>query len=130
MRPWTFDEVRTVAQDIVAEKGEDYVYRRPSEAHGARYVHVSLPEPGCLIGHILHRFGVPLISLLEQEHLSVDRLLTSLRICADSRIVQWLLRAQGLQDAGVQWGTALRHADEYVEYYDSMVHSQDKHPSD
>ena len=94
-------------REVVAEYGENYVY--PTVGGVCRYVDDG-GSPSCLVGHVLHRFGVPLKDIERHEDsdaATVARILTN----ATPRAQDVLREAQGHQDRGSLWGVALREAE-------------------
>lgn len=60
--PYTFIQIANQLADVVASKPEDYVYISTAQLHansGCLYWHSVQEEPGCLIGQLMHRLGVP-----------------------------------------------------------------------
>lgn len=109
------ERVIEVLREVVAER-PDYVYSAPEgrRAHGATcfYVHGEGTDavPGCVVGVVLNRLGVPLEDLAEYEgdtaqHMAT-RFLTTPLSAADV-----LRRVQIEQDQGASWATALSHSD-------------------
>ncbi|MFE9660332.1 hypothetical protein [Streptomyces sp. NPDC005955] len=103
----------------VAKEHPDKIYRAPAEmlpwagAATCFYVHESPDgqEAGCYIGTVLHRLGVPLEVLKEQETYSAGEVLNSLRIPGLTYETYTLIRTvQALQDEGENWGEAYRIA--------------------
>lgn len=104
--------------EVVAMYGRDYVDPRAGGGQDALYV--ADGKPGCLIGHILARAGVPLADLAAAEGLRVSTLFgcdltVDGRVIPGSRpgvaraeptVVQALVYTQAVQDAGMNWGTA------------------------
>lgn len=97
---------------IVAEVGEDFVYRR------GLGVYVDQGSPSCIVGHYLASVGVPLDRLSKADTAApggtseaVLRLLGKLReegvLTADSGAALILSAVQWRQDEGCTWGEAL-----------------------
>lgn len=100
--------------EAVAEKGADFVYvnkyGQQADQSGdvtCQYVHGD--QPGCIVGNVLHRAGVPLDELGQYETHSVDDLGQRL-FTAEARVKLLLNHIQGHQDVGVPWGEAVRLA--------------------
>lgn len=105
-------------REAVAERGADYIYSKSEGSDGpfssCLYVHKDAagnPRPGCGVGVVLHKAGVTLGSLAEEEGLSAMQVLGSMRVKgildADPFATELLLVFQGWQDTGWPWGQAL-----------------------
>lgn len=118
----TEDDALATLREAVAEKGADYIYTTPEgvQANGnvvCSYVHNG-GEPGCIVGNVLHRWGVGLDALLRIEG-STATILGS-GVWHDGRTERYLSRpvagvlvaAQRAQDRGEPWGMALALAEE------------------
>lgn len=110
----TMTRTRKLLTEAVAEKGADYVYvnKDGKLADGTgevecHYVHGD--QPGCIVGNVLHRAGVPLDVLGEYEAQNIDHLSQSL-LTAEPRVKLLLNHIQAHQDVGVPWGEAVRLA--------------------
>lgn len=101
---------------VVEEFGADYVYQRsmrPERSHlpGCWYVNTTGDGPDCLVGQVLHRFGWTLQDLDRIEGVGVEVDLTPAGMTDLSRQARvYLGQAQGTQDSGEPWGTALVEA--------------------
>lgn len=110
------DVVRTL-REVVAER-PGHVYARPEYLPAGdngltcRYVHPSedgsTSEPGCLVGHVLHRLGVPLWALANHEGSDADNVVSALHLPLTGRTKMILCVAQSYQDEGRTWGESLR----------------------
>lgn len=92
-------QVLTTLREIVAEKGEEYVYVVPGEGHSCVYFYDG--KPSCLIGHLIDRLGwnsAP-IGLLSPHDLPPE---------ASDRLFFALQHAQIAQDSKRTWGHALQ----------------------
>lgn len=93
----------------VAERGEDYVF--PNEwkdgASQCRYVQPDGDGPACLIGVALHRLGVPLDALLDQEGCSASHVVGAVASGVTYAAARAANKAQEAQDIGATWGAAL-----------------------
>lgn len=107
---------------VVAERPE-YVYEAPEDARvddslSCYYVHRSedgTQVPGCLIGHVLNRLGVPLHVLRGYEGSDarrvVDRTVSFTGDPDEGLDVRMALQiAQSAQDGGDSWGESLAQA--------------------
>lgn len=127
----TTERVRELLKEAVTERGEDHVYVKPmktkhgydNNTEGCNYVHT--PEmdgrqeggfqPGCLVGLVLHKAGLPLDELYARDH--GDLAPSYLRqlehrslITFEDDVPDLLGRAQSRQDDGKPWGGAVRYA--------------------
>lgn len=106
--------VTPIIRQIVAEYGEDYVYKaeeRAREFPNLGCVYREFGEPSCLVGHVLDRAGVPYDKYWDLDGDSASTLLKDsphedLRIALDA--------AQTVQDVGQTWGEALKVYEEKV----------------
>ncbi|GLY55310.1 hypothetical protein [Lentzea sp. NBRC 102530] len=66
--PLTLERAKQLAAELVAEFGEGYVYEPagPADVGFCKYVHGDVP--GCIVGHMLHRHGVPLSDLRDFDY--------------------------------------------------------------
>lgn len=105
------ETVLATLREVVAES-PDYVYsnpvpsdERPDPDMSCMYVHGDVP--GCLIGHVLHRLGVPLGELAKREggaaYIVADDFLRGV----SGGVLSRLDFAQGAQDSGKTWRDAL-----------------------
>ncbi|MFE2075215.1 hypothetical protein [Streptomyces misionensis] len=102
-------------RDVVSENPEK-VYKAPPAMPGAEdgscfYVHVDedgQEEPGCIVGTVLHRLGVPLAELKEKEGLGSTAAVRglALRPSLSLTTVGVLRDIQMRQDRGASWGEA------------------------
>lgn len=117
MKTVSYQEVLAVANAVVKEFGADYVY--PGYMDGCVYVRDD--KPSCLVGHILHRLGVDLISFANEESyddgLVNERAIDTLWVTAEEYGVSFSPLAQGFlveiqrdQDCGISWGGAVEQA--------------------
>lgn len=109
------DKVIQTLREVAAER-PDYVYTNEygNRANGettCRYVHhADGPEaaPGCIVGHVLHRLGVPLESLAAREGggaIAVAVRTLGAYISLSTRDA--LALAQSNQDSGYPWGKSV-----------------------
>jgi hypothetical protein len=108
---------------ILEDFGADYVYRKRGAADSCFYVHQT-PKgevPGCIVGQLLHRLGVPLEVLKKREGRSAwaifygDALFDEGQADSPVRLEgDYLARkiqaVQSAQDRGDPWGYAVRNA--------------------
>lgn len=121
----TFDEVVKLAEAVVRERGEGYVYSHPTGGEGTcSNVHVN-PEdgtvtPGCIVGTMAIRmFDIDPIELNTDYLVDAGADVFMATVLRDystdrpkiSEKAQAFLRAiQTSQDRGVPWGVSLRNA--------------------
>lgn len=109
-------------REAVAERGEDYVYpnelkmyyRDGPEPTMCRYVKPDGSGPACIVGVVLHKYGVSLETLAEHETEAGWRVARELGV--DTRSRQMLSTAQDAQDGGKTWGAALVNAESENEF--------------
>jgi hypothetical protein len=109
------DEVLSALREVVGER-PDHTYLALSDLSDLGACRYTLNgSPSCLVGHVLHRVGVP-IETLEEFDLLASASMQALVDGApgqDSALVMeddlaWaLMAAQEAQDAGRRWGDAL-----------------------
>lgn len=116
-------------EEIVAEYGKGHLYRaevtedRRKFSTSCYYVHNTPTDasggseyvrPGCIVGHFLHRLGVPLDDLERHEGSAVDFVLDHLQgegiLYSEDGVLNILREAQTSQDLGNYWGEALGSA--------------------
>ncbi|KPC89903.1 hypothetical protein ADL27_38470 [Streptomyces sp. NRRL F-6602] len=113
----TADEVMSTLRAVVAER-PDYVYARPeadNRAAACLYVHHDdgTAKPGCLVGTVLHRLGVPLVELEKVEgEGAVSAVSTVATLEWHDAPSSALQAAQEVQDDGGTWAEALAAAEE------------------
>jgi hypothetical protein len=109
-------KVMDTLRTVVAER-PDYVYEAPEElvTDGASCFYVHGDAPGCLVGQVLNRLGVPLTDMERYEGTGAYSLLphvvelTGDPDAADD-VATALTEAQYQQDQGVTWSKALELA--------------------
>lgn len=106
----TYDRDLELLRALVAEFGEDYVYARHDDLVTCLYVHGD--QPGCGVGHVLRRAGVPLDVLRAADAAKNSSVLNvvEFRAYASPEALRLLAEFQNVQDAGDPWGEALRYA--------------------
>lgn len=112
----TVSEARVMAtlREVVAERPE-YVYERDGQfasgdADGISCLYVHRDGPGCLVGTVLHRIGVPLDKLATWEG-SGAYVVAGMTAYMPDTARNALARAQDAQDAGATWSAALAAAE-------------------
>jgi hypothetical protein len=111
-------KVLQTLREVVAERPE-YEYKAPADMLSYEdssmcfYVHGD--QPGCLVGHVLNRVGVPLSVLAQREGVGaysvVPQVLNLTGEPDDVATVQDVLtEVQYAQDQGATWGEALEEA--------------------
>jgi len=104
------EEAKCLAQEVVTEAGEDFVYVR---ADGYCRYFAADRKPDCLIGRMLARKGLKAKDLNEKEHGWYVRSLRSEALGVlecDDRTMDFLAFLQMYQDQGEPWGQVLRRA--------------------
>lgn len=110
----TLARAKELAQEVVNEFGEDYVYpeshkRQFPNQDQATCVYVHEGKPSCLVGQILHRHGVSLEELALRENIggfSVTEATTE----TEDYVSSFMSNMQWRQDEGWTWGEALAEA--------------------
>lgn len=107
----TLNKAVEITNSLIEEFGEDYVY--PPARVGAACTYVKDEAPSCLVGHILHKVGVPLGRLKVADVASygtsegADRLIGSLIeegvVHLEPKAREFLVQVQANQDAGETW---------------------------
>ncbi|MFJ8818180.1 hypothetical protein [Amycolatopsis thermoflava] len=118
------DRALQLLREVVAERGADTVYQpvrlgasRPDRAPLPNCVYAHNGAPSCLVGHALHRAGVPVEDLAKMTG-QIDELSwwpESLDVGSDA--VEVFLAAQYAQDEGSPWGDALAAAEHEAGVY-------------
>jgi hypothetical protein len=111
----TYDRALALLREVIAEKGEDYVYPKlEPEAAGDRGAvmecfYVRDDAPSCIVGHVLHRAGVSLDDLRAVEGWTPGDVEQAppFTLWADEMALELLYEVQNEQDAGRSWGEAL-----------------------
>jgi hypothetical protein len=111
----TFDRALALLREVIAEKGEDYVYPQfEPEAAGdlgavMECFYVRDDAPSCIVGRVLHRAGVTLDELRAVEGWTPVDLEHAPQFTrwADDMALELLHEVQNEQDAGRSWGEAL-----------------------
>lgn len=127
----TKEKVIELLREVVAEFGEDYLYKIPDgcDGHDGRCLYVHTDDvgnrcPGCIVGQVLHRLGVPFDFFTNREGVEVWGILPELegqgwKFTIDAS--KALEAAQAVQDKATDsfatpgdytWGAALRAAEE------------------
>jgi hypothetical protein len=112
----TAEKVLETLREVVAER-PDYVYEAPEGYTAATWVagfYVHGDVPGCVVGHVLNRLGVPLehLALVEgrDAYKVADWFLNITDPDGAMDVEHVLSVAQSRQDRGDSWGTALEAA--------------------
>lgn len=108
VEPLTLDRAVELAREVVAEKGADFVYEEEEGAWGGLYVHAG-DKPGCLVGHILLRHGVPVETLKNYNSMGIAWVADETGVAA-AEATNFLESVQGDQDDGHSWGKAVDEA--------------------
>lgn len=113
----TTEEVTEHLRAVMAEFGPDHVYDKKGEQIVCYYVeYETLGEnglrenpqaPGCLVGQILFRAGVPLEALAEFDNIgSIEAVIEREYVQVPEACNQALCELQQSQDGGDHWGLA------------------------
>lgn len=99
----TVEMVTPVIEAVVAEYGEDYVYKAEERelGEGVRCLYREDGEPSCIVGHVLDRLGVEYDP--DWEDASAEGVLQG----APTQVQNSLGITQTYQDRGHTWGEAL-----------------------
>lgn len=118
MEKITVSEADVIAtlRAVVAER-PNYVYQKPAhmdDEYSCLYVHTDADDeekrtPGCVVGHVLNRLGVPLDELEKREGKAAFRVVPDLADMPEGA-VDALSRAQSSQDDSDTWSMALDYA--------------------
>lgn len=105
-------------QQAVDERGADFVYPAEWKDDGTSegmcmYVQPDENGPACIVGYVLHAYGVALDDLSGAEGMGADNACTIFGV--DARSTRMLTLAQISQDNKHTWGHAVQRArDEHV----------------
>jgi hypothetical protein len=119
----TEKNVTEAFRQIIEDFGADYVYRKRGAADSCFYVHQT-PKgevPGCIVGQLLHRLGVPLEVLKKREGRSAWAIFYGRELLGDGEaespvraegddLTRKIQRVQSAQDRGDPWGYAVRNS--------------------
>jgi hypothetical protein len=107
----------------IAEESPEKVYEAPEgmrdEWGSCYYVHHNedgTESPGCIVGQVLHRLGVPLAKLKEAETLGATAAVRLTTQGVSDNVSDFLRFVQQKQDRGVTWSKAV--ADALEDYND------------
>lgn len=121
MEKLTYERAVELAREVVAEFGEDYVYPESvkvveNEGTPPQCLYVHEDKPSCLVGQILHKYGVSLAVLSLNEFRNA-RVVSWQLAGADDKARFFLSSAQESQDKGESWGTAVEFGFSEVKLY-------------
>jgi hypothetical protein len=112
----TYSKTVAILDSLVAEFGEDYVYKRPA---GGDCVYVHDGAPSCIVGHLLARVGVPLERLSEADRAAYGGGLSAgvlLNVLSDEGVLRYdhdvstlLADVQYYQDGGRTWKESVQY---------------------
>lgn len=111
----TYDKLVATAEDLVEEKGKDFVYLPPN---GSDCVYVekneedNSAEPSCFVGQIFFRLGMPISELESWDHAITDVGIENLlkdryNNPLDSKSAKFLTKLQIRQDLNNTWNDSL-----------------------
>lgn len=120
----TLEKAKSMVDEAIRDKGSDFVYKR-MPGMDCKYVHEgqvwdpdveeyvrdeSVYEPGCIVGYVLHKAGIPLAAMQNSEGNNAEELLDRLEraglLTVESEASEFLNNVQDLQDSGNSWGSA------------------------
>lgn len=107
-------------RQVVAEKGEDYVYPDELKDVYAGCEYMIDGQPACIVGHVFHKLRpeTPWVEngvIWDSDGNQLDWAVQTFTPAAQ----QMLLQAQMVQDGGETWGLALATSEEWMaEHYD------------
>lgn len=113
-QPFTLDDVLQAANEVVNEKGHDYVYD-PSKNPDGGCVYAVHGTPSCLVGHVIYRLDPAIFAgLAKWERQEGSEAASHLRKRGWLPGDFWtdeaefaMQRGQDSQDAGEPWGYAI-----------------------
>lgn len=113
MESLTYERAVELAREVVAEFGEEYTYpashKRLEHADGVpSCVYVHEGRPSCLVSQILHRHGVSLDELANNEFRGAWFVAGDLA-GADAKTRLFLDVVQSNQDGGTTWAQAVNN---------------------
>jgi hypothetical protein len=130
----TKDSVLRALDEVIAEYGEDYVYKQNNDVDAPACLYAKLNEdgeavPDCIVGHILAKHGVDMGSMVYDKHTLTGRELSTgqansvLSHMAHAGLVKYnrsvsmaLTAGQNLQDTGYTWGEAAQQIRENLNH--------------
>lgn len=107
----TMELANELLDKAIADRGADYVYEPDENAAKlgqCNYVHGD--QPGCIVGHVLHQFGVSLETLKQSEGASARSVLSRVAPFTNKYVRDLLADVQDYQDNGYSWGESVRRA--------------------
>lgn len=106
----TLEMVTPVLEALVAEFGEDHIYKADERGENGRATcsYQEGGKPSCIVGHVLDRLGVEYNP--EWEGINAGGVLSG----APFYVARGLQKAQKLQDDGKTWGEALSSYRRYL----------------
>lgn len=114
------DQAIGLAEQVVQERGADYIYINPdgeSSADGAdcRNWDCDADQPSCVVGWILYRAGVPKEELIRANDEDVYVFKNYLEDGDDGKTFVFLSHLQNCQDMGETWGDSLEKSRQIVQ---------------
>lgn len=123
METLTYDRALALLEEIVAEKGADYVYTEDPvtiEKQGGHtacfYAAADSSTPGCIIGHLIHQLN-PDTNLNHLDGYGAIGAINSAGYLVElySKTGRLLVNVQNRQDSGSSWGDSLARAKSFAE---------------
>lgn len=107
---------RELINECIDDRGEDYVYEKPSGSSVCLYVHhyeEGVSSAGCIVGMALNKAGIPLDEIDTQMNAShLLRLLEDNEMLeVSNNAVEYLQYVQDRQDKGATWADARAYAE-------------------
>lgn len=109
--PITVESTRQVFDRLIAERGADYIYQRPSGADECLYFDPTEGGPSCIAGQVFAAHGYSEHDVT--EYTGASEVLEELGI-EDPILRRYLDTAQENQDSGVPWGEAVAAAERAI----------------
>lgn len=127
-RSMTADEVLGIMAQVVAEYGDTFVYAKVSTPGSSYSVCLNWDNdcPSCLIGHVMHRWGMPEDILANFPSQGVSNLMHRFALKhgpmgIENGAMRAMAEAQANQDDGTPWGLCLEKARRVVEDWRAEV---------
>lgn len=123
MKTFSDEAISKTIHEVVAEYGEDYVYRSP-EAN-SQCVYAVGGSPSCLVGHVIARLDPESFKAISESELNTRSVYSLVGEFGGFQVsdlaVSALAAAQTEQDLGFEWGQALAAFDREMGDVDADV---------
>lgn len=115
----TASEVLEIMAQVVAEFGNSFVYEKVVQGNYPMCFNWHDGCPSCLIGHVMHRWGMPESFLAQFTSSGISTLNYHMAfrhpdVKIDQVAIEAMMEAQSAQDEGVPWGACLAAARQKV----------------